>query len=112
MKRCDAGKGCAIECSGECVARWDHELDKCEKRCLGSFSSIQPLKLGPRFSLHLQVASGDKVVALLGGYLSPELSEQLRGTRKPLSLRLEYATVGVLIDALMEHAGGQPAGGA
>lgn len=31
--RCDAGRGCIIDCPGGCVARWDQDLNLCETAC-------------------------------------------------------------------------------
>jgi hypothetical protein len=104
MGRCDAGKGCVIECPGECVARWD-ELNFCETRCLGHTEQIKPLSLAGKFSLSLR-CTGPQIIALFDQYLPKELSQDLQYYDRLIELNLRKATTTEFLEELNQLRGG------
>jgi hypothetical protein len=106
MSDCDAGDDCKkLDCPGECVAYWDHETGICHARCLEGAVPALPMS-GGRFNIALGRVSGRNVLRLLPGRLPPELVEQLRKHRQPITLRLMNVRFEDLVVGLYESVGG------
>jgi hypothetical protein len=106
--RCNAGKGCQIDCPGKCVARWD-ELNFCETRCLESAAKVQPLPLSAPFSLELHAGDGRQVRALFKQYLPDDVARALDETDDPIDLKLDHASLDDLIEGLSNLLAGTKA---
>jgi hypothetical protein len=105
MAICSAGKGCAISCPGQCVAYWDHDTGVCHKQCIQDFA--EPLDLGAgRIDISIGEVTGRNVARLLGSHIPRDLSEELIGRDKPITLRLMNTTVNDLVTELYQKMGG------
>lgn len=106
--RCDAGRGCVIDCPGACVARWDQDLNLCETACLGPAANIKPITLGHRFSLSLHGGNGPQVRKLFDRYLTRELASALDTLDERIDLDMKSATIAELLAELDQLARGTP----
>jgi hypothetical protein len=105
--RCDAGKGCAIDCPGDCVAVWDTELNVCETRCLAAKVSPKALilKKGRRYSVSLHAGNGRQARALFAPYLPDDLARALDRHEDRVDFDIRDGTVDDLLAELGQMLG-------
>lgn len=102
--RCDAGRGCEINCAGDCVAMWD-SFNLCQKACLGG-GTARAMRVHEPFRLSLR-ASGPQVRALFEQYLPREIADALDQHPGQLQVQLEHGTLNSLVAELAIQLGGQ-----